>query len=220
MSRLVTLLGVVYAVALAVSPDLVAINPTVARYAMLVGLAAAAAGKALTAQDVREARGLLGGFPRRGMYAARSKTLKTFALLALIGLLASSAACKAESVRSVSAGVAVGAGILRDEVAAGLSAGDYTADEAALLNPIIDETKRAASDVRDHAAGWDAMTKPERHALALEAVEKIGNAVGRLSASGVGVKSARGRARLEQYLRKARLAVGALRVIEAALPRK
>ncbi|HEY0171160.1 MAG TPA: hypothetical protein VGB98_09055 [Pyrinomonadaceae bacterium] len=219
MSKLITILGVIYAVTLAISPDLVAINPTAARYAMLLGLAAAAAGKALTAQDVREVRGLLGGFPKRGMYASR-KTLKLFIAVGLAGLLFSSAACKAETVRGVSAGVAVGAGVLRGEVAAGVRAGDFTADEAAFLNPVIDETERASADIAVRAEGWDSMTTRERRALALEAVEKIGNSVERLSDRGVGVKSERGRRRLDKYLSKARLAVGALRVIGAATARK
>lgn len=212
MSRLVTALGVITAVAFAVAPELVEINALAARIIMLVGVGAAAAGKELRPSDVRSLRGR---FPRRGMFASR-KTLKLFLVVSLAGALVTSAACKAETVRGVSAAVAAGSIVMRDEVAGG----DFTAEEVAFLHPVIDEVERASADIAARAEGWDSMTKGERRALALEAVEKIGNAVERLSARGVGVKSERGRARLDKYLRRARQAVGLLRVIEAAQPRR
>jgi hypothetical protein len=218
-STLVTILGVVTAVAFAAAPELTQIDPRVARIVMLVAVAAAAAGKQLRVSDVRELRGILGGFPKRGMYAPR-KTLKLLAVVGLAGALALSPACKVETVRGVSAGIAAGAGVLRGEVEAGVRAGDFSQAEADFLNPVIDEVEAGASDVSTRAEGWTRMTKSERSALALEAVEKIGNAVQRLSDHGVGVKSERGRRRLDKYLSKARLAVGALRVIAAAIPRK
>ncbi|MET0646987.1 MAG: hypothetical protein ABW208_10230 [Pyrinomonadaceae bacterium] len=223
MSRLITVLGVITAVAFAVAPDLAAVNSTAARYAMLLGLAAAAAGKALGAQDVREAgarlRGLRSRFPRRGMYTSR-KTLKLFAVVGLSGLLIFNQACKSETVRGVSAGVAVGAGVLRDEVAAGVRAGDYTQAEADFLNPVIDEIESAAVGGRVRAAGGDAHTKAERRSLAFDAVEQVGGSIQRLSDHGLGVKSESGRRRLDSFLRRGRLAIGSLRAIEAALPRK
>ncbi|MCA1615035.1 MAG: hypothetical protein LC795_15565 [Acidobacteria bacterium] len=219
MSKLVTALGVLTAVAFAVAPEMVEISHTFARYVMLVGLAAAAAGRELRPADVRQVRSLLGTFPKRGMFAPR-KTLKLLLAVGLAGALLSSSACKSETVRGVSAGIAAGATVMRGEVEAGVSAGDITQDEADFINPVIDEIERASADIAVRAEGWDSMTKPERRALALEAVEKIGNSVQRLSDRGVGVKSERGRARLDKYLRQARRAVGLLRVVEAAIPRK
>lgn len=211
MSRLVTLLGVICAVAFAVAPELTQIDPKLSRYVMLAGVAAAALGRALVNPSP--------SFPRRGLFASR-KTLKLLLIVGLAGAITFTQACRSETVRGVSAVVAVGAGVLRDEISAGQRAGDYTQSEADFINPVIDEVERAAGDIASRAEGWDSMTKSERRALALEAVEKIGSAIERLSDRGVGVKSERGRARLEQYLRRARLAVGTLRAIEAAIPRK
>lgn len=46
-SRLVTILGIITAVVFAVAPDLAQINPSVSRYAMLIGVACAAVGREL-----------------------------------------------------------------------------------------------------------------------------------------------------------------------------
>ncbi len=63
MSPLVTILGVITAIAFAIAPDLVSVNPALARYAMLIGVAAAAAGGALRPSALRR------GIPRRGAFA-------------------------------------------------------------------------------------------------------------------------------------------------------
>jgi hypothetical protein len=63
MSRLVTLLGVICALAFAVAPELTAIDPQLSRYVMLTGVAAAALGRALVTRKP--------SFPRRGMFATR-----------------------------------------------------------------------------------------------------------------------------------------------------
>ncbi len=65
MSPLITLLGVITAIAFAVAPELMAINPEVARYAMLIGVVGAAIGRALKPSDLRR------GIPRRGSFAGR-----------------------------------------------------------------------------------------------------------------------------------------------------
>jgi hypothetical protein len=213
MSRLITALGVICAVCFAVAPELGSIDPKLSRYFMLVGVGAAALGKALVSPS------RMPSFPRRGMFASR-RTLKSLVAVGVAGLLAISAACKSETVRGVSAGIAAGAGVFRTEVEAGVASGDITADEADFLNPLIDEVESAASDIAARADGWDSMTARERRALALDAVEKIGGAVQRLSARGVGVKSERGRARINKYMGHARRAVGVLRVVEAATSRK
>jgi hypothetical protein len=212
MHKAVTILGVICAFAFAVAPELTQIDPKLSRYVMLAGVAAAALGRALVNPSAPT-------FPRRGMFASR-RTMKIFLAVGLAGLLFTAQACKSESVRGVSAGISVGAGVLRDEISAGVRAGDYTQAEADSINPVVDELESAAGDISIRAEAWDSMTTSERRALALEAVEKIGGAVQRLSDRGVGVKSERSRARLEKYLRRARFAVGTLRAIEAAQPRR
>jgi hypothetical protein len=213
MSRLVTFLGVITAVAFAVAPELTQIDPHLARYVMLAGVAAAAAGKELDPRVLRQ------GLPVRGLFASR-KTLKAVAVVALVGLLGMTAACSSSSVRGVAAGLSAGADGLRGEIADAVSAGEITQTEADALTPVIDELKSDADAVVVEAAGWDSMTRGERLAVAGDAIERIGGTLQKLSDRGIGIKSARGRARLDKYIREGRRAVAILRVIEAAIPRK
>lgn len=149
------------------------------------------------------------------------KRILTTTLLAVACLFAAaSVGCQTETVRGVGAGVSVGADELRREVAAGVGAGEITADEAAFLNPIIDEVQTTAAAVVERAQKWGTMTPAERLTLAGDAVEQIGHSIERLSDKGIGVKSERGRRRLDKYLRQGRRAVAVLRVIQASLPAK
>lgn len=209
MSRLITVLGVVYALCVAVAPDLMQVNPGAARYAMLAGVAAAAVGKALDPRKLKE------GLPRRGSFASR-KTLKAVAVVALLGALGVTAACSSSTVRGVAAGLSAGADALRGEIADAVAAGDITQPEADTLTPVIDELKSDADAVAVRAAGWQSMTRTEQLAVVNDAIEQIGGTLQKLSDKGIGIKSARGRARLDKYLHEGRRAVAILRVIEAA----
>jgi hypothetical protein len=76
VSRIITALGVITALAFAVAPDLAQINSNLARYMMLVGVAAAAAGRALDPRALKalDPRRLRRGLPRRGAFASRVRS--------------------------------------------------------------------------------------------------------------------------------------------------
>jgi hypothetical protein len=138
-----------------------------------------------------------------------------FCLLAL-ALAFTSAACGARSVPGVAAAVKAGAVEFKAEVAAELQAGDVSAGEAALLNPVLDEVSAAADGVLSASVNWSHLSRADRAQLAGTAVTQIGDSVERLSNQGVGLKSAKARASFAKYLREARIAVAALRVIQAS----
>jgi hypothetical protein len=216
MSRIVTILGVIYAVALAISPDLVAINPTLARYAMLLGLAAAAAGKALTAQDVRDVRGLLGNLPKRGMYASR-KALKLIAVIVLSVALLAASACGG-SLRGTARGIEVGAQEIQREIKALVQDGDITPDDGVKVISIAEAVEGSAHALSLSAVNFKALTPSERRALILQFIGEIEVQAGRLD--GLAFKSEKARKKLANARRTVRLGISALRVIEASIPQK
>lgn len=143
---------------------------------------------------------------------------KTFALLlALAGTLALTACPKSQTLRAVAAGLVEGSRQFRAEVAGLLEAGELSRDEAELLTAAAGELQGIGGGVVTRAADWQSLSRAERIALAADAVEAIGASVERLSAQSIGIKSPKAKARLGERLRQARLAVSALRVIEASV---
>lgn len=196
----VTVIGCVVGVTGAVVP-LLTDYPRVGAVLMLAGTVAAVFGRQLF------------NFDGEGNYRGGA----ALALVLSLSLVATQTACSTRTVRSVAAGVVVASQELRAEVAEGLRAGDYTKEEAAFINPIIDELEGAAVEARDSSINWERMNRADRLALASLAIRRVGGAVERLSAQGIGIKSERGRQRLQRYVRRGRQAVAALRIIEAVL---
>ncbi|HZT60991.1 MAG TPA: hypothetical protein VFA21_20470 [Pyrinomonadaceae bacterium] len=139
-------------------------------------------------------------------------------LVAAMLFIVALAACKTQTVRSVAGAVKVGAQSFKDEVASDEATDDISADEAAFLNPLIDEIGAAADRVLASSVNWSQMSNADKVEIAHMAVTQIGDAVERLSEKGVGLKSPKAQQRFETYLRDARLAVDALKIIEASLP--
>lgn len=90
MSRLVTILGVIAAVAAAVFGLVSVLHPQAAIYVMLVGTAAAAAGKELLDPKALRQFGLTSlrrGLPARGSFTRRRKLKAAVGAFVLFGLL-------------------------------------------------------------------------------------------------------------------------------------
>lgn len=133
--------------------------------------------------------------------------------LLLLGLVLTQTACpKVQTVRSIASATAVGCAEVKATIAP-----DLTAEEKAVVFPIVDEVALAADGVRVLSQDWDRMGPAEKRHLAAFAAEQIGAAVERLSAQNIGFKSERARAKVADFQKWGRRAVSALRIIEASV---
>ncbi|HEY0098645.1 MAG TPA: hypothetical protein VGB76_06790 [Pyrinomonadaceae bacterium] len=140
-----------------------------------------------------------------------------FPLLALTLITAFVAAC-GPNVRAIGRGVEAGTIEFKREFASMREAGEIDEDTAQKYAVALDEIEATAHDLT-LIVNWDAMPKAEKRRTVLIYIGHFARSAGRLDEAGVlGIKSERTRRRVEAFKRNFKRGLGALRIIEAALP--
>ncbi|MET0646394.1 MAG: hypothetical protein ABW208_07210 [Pyrinomonadaceae bacterium] len=211
MSPLVTLLGIITAVAFAVAPEMTQIDPTVARYVMLAGVAAAAAGRALDPRKLRR------GISRRGSFARR-KTLKVVAVIALVGALASAVACDEPQLRAGASVTAQAAREARTEINASLRDGTLTQTEADTINPVINRLEKSAQSISEKLVGYDQLDAAGRRTLLASFIDEA--TVIATDFDALHIKSEKTKRKIGKVVANVRRGAAAFRVVQAAIPQR
>jgi MFS superfamily sulfate permease-like transporter len=191
MSTIVTILGVITAVASAMASELSVINPRAGLYVMLLGVGAAAAGKALDPRALRR------GIPRRGSFTR--KRVKRFVLaLCVLTLVTSQTACAdvgEKVVRYADKGERAVTRLHNTQL--------LDAEDADLLKPLIADVRSAGVELASveqavKTSKEDAATKREQVRVASQAVAA---SLRKLERDGVlRVKNAEARRHLQRAL--------------------
>lgn len=209
MRQLITALGVITAVAFAIAPELMEINALAARLVMLVGVAAAAAGPAVSPKAIRR------GIPRRGSFTAR-RTLKGLAFVAVFGLLFS--ACGEKALRAGARALGQAAREGRAEVNNLVREGLITEAEAESVRPIVERLEKSSQSADQRLIGFDQLDSAGKLTLVSGLIDCGAEIATDFEA--LKIKNEKARQRINKIVGHVRRANAAFRIVQAAIPPK